>query len=79
MSSIHCRTRCGSMLFTMSMRMCSFTCIVQEAHIRKTAPNSIHCSSSQAFDETLKTLRMMALIAATRTATRISQAIFLPI
>ena len=63
----------------MSMRICSFTCSVQEAHSRKTAPNSIHCSSSQALDETLKSLRMIALTVATMTASRISQATFLPI
>ena len=38
----------------------------------KTAPNSCHCSSSQALDEMSKALRMMALTVETSTATRIS-------
>ena len=38
-----------------------------------TAPNSCHCSSSQAFELTSNTLRMIALTVETRTATRISQ------
>ncbi len=38
-----------------------------------TAPNSCHCSSSQAFELTSNALRTMALTAETSTATRISQ------
>src|SRR5262249_20281515 len=77
-TSIQSRTRLGNALFTMSMRMCSFDRSVQGAQRRKTAPNRIHCSSSQEFDEALNTLRMMALTALTTTATRIAQAITLP-
>ena len=42
-------------------------------------PNITHCSSSQAFDELSKTLRMMALLAETSTTMRISQDTTLPI
>jgi hypothetical protein len=34
------------MLFTMSMRMCSFDSSVHGAHNRNTIPNNTHCSSS---------------------------------
>ena len=64
----------GSMLFTMSMRMCSFESSVHGEHSRNTAPNRIHWISSQELDEVLKTLRTMALAALTRTATRIAHA-----
>src|SRR5690606_6376757 len=37
------------------------------------APNRYHCSSSQALELTLKTLRTTALVALTRTTTRVSQ------
>ena len=40
--------------------------------------NSTHCSSSQELEEVSKTLRTMALIAETITATRISHASRLP-
>ncbi len=77
--SIQRCTERGSRLFTISMRICSFTCSVHAAHSRNTAPNSIHCSSSQAFEETLNSLRMMALTVATNTAAKISHAAFFPI
>src|SRR5712672_2886189 len=44
----------------------------------KAAPNRYHCSSSQAFDEMSKTLRMTALPALTRIETRIAQETHLP-
>ena len=44
-----------------------------------TAPKRYHCSSSQAFEDVPKTLRMMAFTAETSTATRIAQAAILPI
>ena len=70
MSSITLRTGRGSMLFTISMRTCSFDSSVQGAQSRNTMLNSTHCSSSQAFDETSKTLRTVALPADTRMAMR---------
>ena len=68
------RTRFGSRLFTMSMRMCSLASKVHGEHSRKTTLNSTHCNSSQALDDVSKTLRTIALTADTITATRISQA-----
>ena len=62
----------GSMLFTMSMRMCSLSSSVHGEHSRNTTLNNIHCSSSQEFDEVSNTLRTVALAADTTTATRIS-------
>ncbi len=62
------RTGRGIMLFTMSMRTCSFNWSVQGAQNRNTMLNKTHCSSSQAFDERSKTLRTVALTADTRMA-----------
>ena len=62
------------MLFTMSMRMCSFDSSVQAAHSRNTAPNRIHWISSHELEEVLKTLRTVALAALTRIAARIAHA-----
>src|SRR5581483_11784605 len=73
-TSIQSRNRFGSMLFTMSMRMCSFDSSVQPAQRRNTAPNRIHWISSHAFDEVLKTLRTVALAALTRIAARMPHA-----
>ena len=56
------------------MRMCSLAFRVQDAQSMKTAPKRYHCSSSHAFDEMPKMLRMMALMAETRMATTIAQA-----
>src|SRR5450759_933633 len=67
-ASMLSRTRFGSMLFTMSMRMCSLSSSVQGAHSRNTALNSTHCNSSQEFDEVSKILRTVALTAETTTA-----------
>ena len=78
-TSMMLRTRCGSRLFTMSMRMCSLASSVHGEHSRNTALNSTHCSSSQTFDEVSNTLRTVALTAETSTATRISHATRLPI
>ena len=76
--SIRSRPRFERRLEKMSMRMCSFAFRVQEAQSMKTAPNRYHCSSSQAFDEVPNTLRMIALMAETSTATTIAQAVILP-
>ena len=78
-TSMLSRTRFGSMLFTMSMRMCSLASSVQGEHSRNTMLNSTHCSSSQEFDEVSKILRTVALTAETTTAARISHARRLPI
>src|SRR6266702_5150800 len=77
-TSLTLRSCLGSMLFTMSMRMCSFTDSVHGEHSRKTALNSTHCSSSQAFEEVSNTFRTLALLAETSTATRTSQLTHLP-
>jgi hypothetical protein len=58
--------------------MCSFDSNVQGAQSRNTAPNSTHCSSSHELDEVLKTLRMIALAALTRTAIRMAHATSAP-
>src|SRR3954453_775673 len=79
MTSMLSRTFFGSMLFTMSMRMCSLSSSVHDEHIRNTMLNSSHCSSSQELDEVSKVLRTIALSADTTTATRISHARRLPI
>src|SRR5215813_2318282 len=79
MTSIVSRVRFGSKLFTMSMRMCSLASNVHDEQSRNTVPNSTHCSSSQAFDDVSKSLRMTALVAETITAARISQLRVLPI
>ena len=76
--STQLRTRFGNMLFTMSMRMCSFAKSVHDAQMRNTAENRYHCNSSQEFEELEKTLRTMALTVATNTAARMSQATHLP-
>ena len=68
----------GSVLFTMSMRMCSLDSSVHAEHSRKTAPNRIHWISSHELDEVLKTLRTMALAALTSTAARMAQATIWP-
>src|SRR5262249_45525935 len=79
MMSIALRTARGIMLLMMSMRMCSLSRSVHDAHSRKTTLNSTHCSSSQAFDDTSNVLRTTALIADTATAAKIAQAHHLPI
>src|SRR6202035_2354386 len=73
-NSIVLRNQAGSILFTMSMRMCSLSRSVHDAHNRNTALNSTHCNSSQEFDDASKTLRTIALMAETATAARISHA-----
>src|SRR6516225_3710283 len=73
------RTRFGSILFTMSMRMCSLASRVHGEHSRNTMLKSTHCSSSQEFDDVSNILRTVALSADTTTAARISQAKRLPI
>ena len=77
--SMPSRHRFGSMLFTMSMRMCSLERRVQGEHSKNIAPNRTHCSSSQAFDDMSKTLRTVALTAEMITTIRISQDNTLPI
>ena len=72
--SIQLRARLGSMLFTMSMRMCSLESSVHAAHSRNTAPNRIHWISSHELEEVLKTLRTVALAALMRMAARMAQA-----
>src|SRR5216684_8899557 len=72
------RTCFGSMLLTISIRICSLSSRVQDEHSRKTMLNSTHCSSSQELDEVSKVLRTIALRADTTTATRISHARRLP-
>src|SRR6266852_4659702 len=72
------RTCFGSMLLTISIRICSLSSRVQDEHIRNTMLNSTHCSSSQELDEVSKVLRTIALSADTTTATRISHARRLP-
>src|SRR6266542_3800215 len=62
-TSMTLRTCFGSILFTISMRMCSLTSSVHGEHSRKTKLNSTHCSSSQAFEEVSNTLRTVALVA----------------
>src|SRR5665213_3490770 len=79
MMSMTFRTGFGSRLLTISIRMCSLSSSVHGEHSRKTMLNSTHCSSSQEFDEVSKTLRTIALVADTTTATRISQARRLPV
>src|SRR3954449_1859551 len=69
----------GSMLLTISMRICSLSSSVQGEHSRNTILNNTHCSSSQELEEVSKVLRMIALIAETMTARRISQARRLPV
>ncbi len=78
-TSMLSRKRFGSMLFTMSMRMCSLESRVHGEHSRNTMLNSTHCSSSQEFDEVSKILRTLALAADTTTAARISHDTRLPI
>ena len=78
-TSMVSRSRFGSMLFTMSMRMCSLASSVHGEHSKNTMLNSTHCSSSQEFDEVSKILRTVALTADTTTAARISHAMRLPI
>ena len=78
MRSMTSRHRFGSMLFTISMRMCSFERSVQGEQSRNITPNSTHCSSSQAFEEVSKSFRTVALVAEIRTTTKISQAMLLP-
>src|ERR1051326_3069083 len=68
------RSQRGIRLLTMSIRICSLASSVHGEHSKNTTLNNTHCSSSQAFEETLKTLRTMALTAETTTAARISQA-----
>src|SRR6266446_4441404 len=63
----------------MSMRMCSLSRSVHDAHRRNTALNNTHCSSSQEFDDMSNTLRTVALTADTATAARIAHATHLPI
>src|ERR1700674_3005359 len=77
-TSIESRTRLGSRLFTMSMRMCSFSRSVHDAQRRNMALKSTHWSSSQAFDDTPNSLRMVALAAEMRTAASTSQLNFCP-
>src|SRR5712691_8799890 len=78
MTSMLSRTCFGSMLLTMSIRICSLSRRVQDEHSRKTMLNSTHWSSSQELEEVSKLLRTMALRADTTTATKISQARRLP-
>src|SRR5713226_2983221 len=73
------RTCLGSMLLTISIRICSLSSRVQDEHSRNTMLNSTHCSSSQELDEVSKLLRTIALSADTTTATRISHASRLPV
>src|SRR5712692_6432448 len=73
------RTCFGSMLLTISIRICSLSSRVQDEHSRNTMLNSTHCSSSQELDEVSKLLRTIALSADTTTATRISHASRLPV
>src|SRR6266480_3239489 len=63
----------------MSMRMCSLSRSVHDAHKRNTALNNTHCSSSQEFDDMSNTLRTVALTADTTTAARMAHATHLPI
>src|SRR5207244_10701207 len=63
MMSMMLRVRCEKVLFTMSMRMCSFSKSVHDATIRNTAPNSTHCSSSHELEDVSNSLRMIALTA----------------
>ena len=77
-ASMVLRSHFGSRLFTMSMRMCSFSSNVHGEHSRNTMLNSTHCNSSQELDEVSKTFRTEALTAETTTAARISQARRLP-
>src|SRR5450759_3262304 len=73
------RTFIGSMLLTMSIRICSLSSSVQDEHSRNTTLNSTHCSSSQELEEVSKLVLMMALSSDTTTAIRISHARRLPI
>src|SRR4051794_34627828 len=79
MTSMLYRSFFGSMLFTMSMRMCSLSSSVHGEHSRNTMLNSTHCSSSQELEDISKDLRTIAFIADTTTASRISQARRLPV
>src|SRR5437763_233654 len=63
----------------MSMRMCSLSRSVHDAHRRNTALNNTHCNSSQEFDDMSNTLRTVALTADTTTAARMAHATHLPI
>src|SRR5664279_1151755 len=72
------RTRFGSKLLTISIRICSLSSSVHDEHSRKTTLNSTHCNSSQELEEVSKLLRMIAFSADTTTATRISHARRLP-
>src|SRR6266849_1297258 len=72
------RTCFGSMLLTISIRICSLSSSVQHEHSRNTMLNSTHCSSSQELEEVSKVFRTVALRADTTTATRISHARRLP-
>src|SRR5262245_65946059 len=73
-TSMESRIHLGSILFTMSMRMCSLASNVQGEHSRNTMLNSTHCSSSQEFDDVSKTLRTVALAAETIRATQLIDA-----
>src|SRR6266849_7389497 len=73
------RTCLGSMLLTISIRICSLSSSVQGEHSRKTMLNSTHCSSSQELDEVSSVLRTIAFAADTTTATKISHARCFPV
>src|SRR5450755_974408 len=77
-TSIQSRTRLGSVLFTMSMRMCSLERSVQAEHRRNTHPKRTHCNSSHELEDVLKTFRTVALTALTRMAARTPHAMIWP-
>ena len=72
------RQRLGSIPLTISIRMCSLDKSVQGEHRRKTIPNRIHCSSSQAFEDVSKTLRTVAFVAEMMTTITMSKDKSLP-
>src|SRR5215510_12523427 len=78
-TSMESRIHLGSILFTMSIRMCSLASNVHGEQSRNTMLNSTHCSSSQEFEDVSKTLRTVALTAETITAASISHANRFPI
>ena len=79
MTSMVSRTFFGQKLLTMSIRICSLLSSVHGAHSRNTIPNSTHCNSSHAFDDSSSSLRTVALALEIRTATRISHDKWRPI
>ena len=79
MMSMMLRTRFGIMLLKMSIRMCSLSSSVQDAHSRNTMLKSTHCSSSHELEDVSNVFRTIAFSAEMTTASRISQARRLPV